>query len=139
MQIDVDFDVFKALTNLRESESTTYNEVIRRLLKLSKTPLSMVPTITLSKGGCVLKGIRFPDGSQFRVTYKGRTYTAQIKDGAWVDEDGHIRKSPSDAAHAITHTNVNGWRFWECKRPSDPAWQIMDGLRASTLRPYSVT
>jgi hypothetical protein len=30
----------------------------------------------------------FPDGTQFRVTYKGRTYTAEIKDGVWVGADG---------------------------------------------------
>ena len=32
--IEIEFDVFKALTNLRESETVTYNEVIRRLLNL---------------------------------------------------------------------------------------------------------
>lgn len=35
MQIDIDFEVFKALTALRESESDSYNAVIRRLLGLS--------------------------------------------------------------------------------------------------------
>ena len=34
MQIEIDFEVFKALTALRESESDSYNAVIRRLLKL---------------------------------------------------------------------------------------------------------
>lgn len=34
MQIDIDFDVFKALTALRYSESDSYNAVIRRLLAL---------------------------------------------------------------------------------------------------------
>lgn len=34
MQIDIDFQVFKALTTLRESESDSYNAVIRRILNL---------------------------------------------------------------------------------------------------------
>lgn len=34
MQIDIDFEVFKALTALRQSESDSYNGVIRRLLGL---------------------------------------------------------------------------------------------------------
>ena len=34
MQIDIDFEVFKSLTALRESESDSYNAVIRRLLSL---------------------------------------------------------------------------------------------------------
>ncbi|MGH6695217.1 hypothetical protein [Sphingopyxis sp.] len=35
MQIDIDFDVFKALTALRQSETDSYNAVLRRLLNLS--------------------------------------------------------------------------------------------------------
>jgi hypothetical protein len=37
MQIDIDFEVFKALTALRESESDSFNAVIRRLLGLTPT------------------------------------------------------------------------------------------------------
>lgn len=37
MQIDIDFEVFKALTALRQSESDSYNGVIRRLLGLSSS------------------------------------------------------------------------------------------------------
>jgi hypothetical protein len=121
--IDVDFDVYKELTMRRQSESDTYNEVIRRLLKLGHAPPS-------SAKGANLKGVMFPDGTQFRVTYKGRTYTAEIKNGEWIGADGVFRASPSEAAHAITSTNVNGWRFWQCKRPGDLTWQIMDRLRS---------
>ena len=37
MQIEIDFEVFKALTALRHSESDSYNAVIRRLLDLPGT------------------------------------------------------------------------------------------------------
>ena len=55
----------------------------------------------------------------FGVTYKGRTYTAEVKDGVWVGADGQTRASPSEAAVKITGNSVNGWRFWQCKRPGD--------------------
>ena len=124
--IDVDFEVYKALTNKRMTESDTYNEVIRRLLKMGETA---APKLIAKPKGATFKGTFFPDGTQFRVTYKGRTYTAQIQDGVWVGADGATRASPSEAAVKITGNNVNGWRFWQCKRPGDPGWQIMDRLR----------
>lgn len=34
MQIDIDFEVFKALTALRHNETHSYNSVLRELLKL---------------------------------------------------------------------------------------------------------
>lgn len=124
--IDVDFDVYKELTVRRQSESDTYNDVIRRLLKLGQAAVSKLSNVTK---GANFKGVLFPDGTLFRVTYKGRTYNAEIKDGSWIGEDGVPRASPSEAAHAITETNVNGWRFWSCKRPGDISWQVMDRLR----------
>ncbi len=32
--IDIDFDIYKELTSLRETEDVTYNDVIRELLEL---------------------------------------------------------------------------------------------------------
>ena len=126
--IEVDFDAYKQLTMLRQSESDTYNDVIRRLLKLGKAP---VPNVSAVAKGAVFKGVLFPDGTLFRVPYKGRTYTAEIKDGVWVGADGEKRSSPSEAAVKITGNSVNGWRFWQCKRPGDVGWQLMDRLRES--------
>lgn len=37
MNIDIDFEVYKALTAELESEQDSYNDVIRRLLGLQKT------------------------------------------------------------------------------------------------------
>jgi len=122
--IEIDFEVFKALTLRREDESTTYNDVIRRLLEMNDTEDASEPAM----GGCVMKSIFFPNGTQFRKTYKGRLYRAEIKDGVWVDEKGRRFATPSAAAVAITHNNVNGWRFWEFKRPSDEKWRLMATL-----------
>lgn len=125
--IDVDFDVFKALTNLRATEEITYNDVIRGLLDLG--PTSKTKTAIPSSLGCVFKGVSFPDGTQFRATYKGKTYAAEIKNGRWVDSSGTPRKSPSDAAAKVTGTSVNGWRFWQAKRPGEPSWRVLSDLR----------
>jgi hypothetical protein len=79
--------------------------------------------------GCVLQGVFFPEGTQFRVAYKGTVHLAQIKDGRWLGADGQVRRSPSDAASAITKNNVNGWRFWSFKRPQDSSFRKMRVLQ----------
>ena len=126
--IDVDFDVFKALTMMRPDEATTYNDVLRKKLGLDPPTASAVaPSETA--GGCEYKGVVLPNGTELRVTYKGRTYNAAIKDGSWIGEDGIRRNSPSDAACAVTKGNVNGWRFWKVKRPGDGDFRVLEDLR----------
>jgi hypothetical protein len=128
--IDVDFEVFKQLTALRPDEATTYNDVIRKLLKLDhSSPAASGAGSSSNAGGCEFKGVFLPNGTELRVTYKGQAHVATIKDGAWIGGDGIRRHSPSDAACAITKTNVNGWRFWKVKRPNDGAWRVLDELR----------
>ena len=142
-QIDIDFEVFKALTSRRRSESHTYNEVIRELLDIDcgsvvhkLTPMhELQSTIAnIAKGGrvptsgFVIRGLFLPNGTLLRATHKGATYGAQIADGKWLSDDGSIYGSPSAAASAITQNNVNGWRFWQAKRPSDPDWRNLDML-----------
>lgn len=166
MQIEIDFDIFQALTALRASEADSYSDVIRRLLNLgaskdaieevgsvddilhgkSQKPinffqlLSRVPPtpLTAPRGnflqdllgnGAWFSNVFFPEGTQFRATYKGETYTGEIKNGCWVDQDGSKRTSPSDAAGAISGNNVNGWKFWYAKRPDDDNWVKLDELK----------
>lgn len=125
--VEIDFDVYKELTARRATETTTYNDVIRDLLGMGAEP--EVPTPGAGSGGLEMKGVFLPNGTQLSVTYKGQTYTAEIKDGAWIGSDGVRRNTPSDAACAITQTNVNGWRFWKVKRPSDTRWKVLNSLR----------
>lgn len=131
--IEIDFDVYKVLTNLRESESTSYNDVLRRLLKLGADKAASErktrSPIENDGPGCTMQGVHFPEGTQFKVSYKGRTYTAEIRGGRWVDQEGHVRTSPSDAATAITRNNVNGWRFWWFKRPNEASWRKLRELQ----------
>jgi hypothetical protein len=125
--IEVDFEVFKILTSRRETEATTYNEVIRDLLGLRKEKRSGPAA---AAKGATYKRVFFPDGTQFEANYKGRRYTAHIRDGAWIDGlDGKVRTSPSHAVNKLTGTSVNGWRFWRCKRPNETGWTLMDKLQ----------
>lgn len=127
--VTVDFEVFKEITRRRTSESVSENDVLREALGLDKKP-SLKPVNGRSEpNNAVFKGVAFPEGTQFRATYKGRTYTAEIRNGLWTDPDGLVRNSPSEAAVKITGKPWNGWRFWHCKRPTDSGWILIDTLR----------
>jgi hypothetical protein len=143
MQITIDFEVWQALTALLENEADTYNEAIRRLLKLPASVASPglgeidMPgepdTLPLPSGptsGVWFSNVFFPDGTMFRATHKGKTHRAQIRGSQWLDEYGIAKTSPSDAANAISRTNVNGWRFWYVRRPFDDDWVRMDALKS---------
>ena len=73
-------------------------------------------------------GVRFPAGTEFRASHKGRSYFGRVEAGALV-VDGKSYRAPSTAADAITGTSVNGWVFWECKLPEESVWQLIDELR----------
>lgn len=127
--VTVDFEVFKEITRRRSSESVTENDVLREALGLDKR---IPPKHTSSENeprGAVFKGVTFPEGTQFRANYKGRTYTAEVRNGMWTDSDGSVRNSPSEAAVKITGKPWNGWRFWHCKRQKDGDWVLIDTLR----------
>ena len=127
--IEVDFDVYKALTVRRSTESVSYNEVIRDLLGISNIPEAANSSRKMAPEGLNYKGVFFPDGTRFRATYKGRNHTGEIKNGAWIDSRGRRHTSPSEAAFGVTGKSNNGWKFWECSRPNDPAWVLIDNLR----------
>jgi hypothetical protein len=127
--IEIDFEVFKALTALRQSEAITCNDVIRDLLGLGGESKDQVTSTEAPRPmGCTFQGVHFPEGTEFRVIYKGQLYSARIESGAWM-QNGRPYYSPSEAAVAITGGGVNGWRFWECKRPNDTRWRKMDDIR----------
>jgi hypothetical protein len=112
-QIDIDFEVFKELTKRRASESMTYNDVIRNMLKLSKP---VKPTENGSRPWVVMD-TSFPAGSEFMTEYKGKIYSGLVKDGKLHLSDGHTFSTPSAAAIHVTGGNTNGWRFWKCRVP----------------------
>lgn len=141
MTIEIDFDVYKALTARRGDETVSYNDVLRALLGLSQPAAGLRRLFGLdggkpaalesSKGGTTdwfYKGIRFPPGTSLRAKYKGQVHNARIERGGIV-VGGKRFATPSDAARAVTGTNVNGWRFWQCRLPGDAGWRRLDALR----------
>lgn len=127
--IEVDFDVFKQLTVRRVTEDVSYNDVIRELLGIGQSSQSATRESTdPSPKDWVAKGVRFPSGTEFRTSYKGQIGTGRVENGALV-VNGERYDSPSAAAVSITGGPVNGWRFWECRLPGKPSWQLIDSLR----------
>ena len=128
--IEVDFDVFKALTMRRPSENVTENDILRELLGLTfKRQSTLSPSIPASSDW-VTKGVRFPTGTEFRAHYKGQTFIGRVENGALV-LNGKPFDSPSAAAVSITGNPVNGWHFWQCRLPGQASWQMLKALRKS--------
>src|SRR5690606_25837636 len=108
-------------------------DVIRDLLGLEKKALSniantLVDNTDISPGDWITKGVRFPNGTEFRASYKGQLRTGKVESAALV-VNGSRYSSPSAAAMAITKSAVNGWRFWECRFPGKTTWQQIENLR----------
>ena len=125
---EIDFEVYKALTMRRVTEATTYNDVLRELLGLTPRKPSTNTTTAVPGGAWEYRGVRFPHETDFRAKYKGKTYAARVE-GDRLLLDGEPVASPSEAAHKITGTNVNGWRFWECRLPGETRWRTIEALR----------
>jgi len=69
-----------------------------------------------------------PNGTVLKKRFKGNLYEVLVKDGKiWVNGKGYT--SPSGSAIAITNTSVNGWQFWEVKRPDDIEFRLLHDLR----------
>jgi hypothetical protein len=129
--IQVDFDVFKAITARRESEAVTENDVLREILGFPrKEPTAPSAPTDTSHADWIVKGVRFPVGTEFRATHKGQTYTGRVEGGALV-LNGKRYDSPSAAGIAVTKGNINGWRFWRARLPGQQSWKIIDSLRHS--------
>jgi len=123
--IQIDFEVFKALTARRETEAMSHNDVIRELLNLKANNDQRIES-----GTWVTKGVAFPIGSQFRTKYKGEHHQGEVQKGGLFIK-GQLATSPSDAAKIVTGNNVNGWHFWECKYPGHDKWHKIDALRSA--------
>ena len=125
--IEIDFDVYKEITNRRETEDITPNDILRELFGLSRSKSE--GKIAQTDGTpWVTKGVSFPEGTEFRGTHKGLRYNGIVKNGGLI-LNGEKYSSPSSAAVSITKNAVNGWIFWECKIPGQDRWQLIKNLR----------
>jgi hypothetical protein len=126
--IEIDFDVYKALTLRRPTEEVTYSDILREVLGLSQAKNYRPNGVLPSTGEWVSKGVRFPSGTEFRATYKGETYHGKVEAGALL-VNGKRFDSPSAAAVSITENPVNGWTFWECRFPGQSRWRMIKAFR----------
>jgi hypothetical protein len=133
--IEVEFEVLKALMALREAESVTYNDVIRRLLGLEQPAATKdapaAPVDTVGSREWTTHAVAFPAGTECRATHKGALHSGRVEAGRLV-VNGKGYESPSAAASAITNTSVNGRIFWECRRPGEKDWHLITELRRAT-------
>ena len=113
---------------MRESEDTTYNDVLRRMLELPQVKPVSSPESHITGRSFIADGVEFPHGTEFRMRHKGRWFTASVSDGCLV-QNGKGFSSVSKPACEIAHTSVNGWKYWECRFPGHTEWQSIDTLR----------
>ena len=70
------------------------------------------------------------------MEHNGRVHTGRIGEGAWLVE-GKNFKSPSAAAGGVAltknvkHTSLDGWLYWQAKRPGDADWIAISELRGN--------
>ena len=127
--IEIDFEVFKEITNRRLTEEVTPNDVLRELLNLPpRKKQAYDESRKLGEMPWVTKNISFPHGTEFKATYKGKEYSAVVNNGA-LELDSKRFSSPSAAAMFITNTPVNGWIFWKYKEPGQKNWKVMKERR----------
>ena len=80
------------------------------------------------------RGVELPHGTKLQMTYNGREHTGEIRHGKWVVARQEY-DSPSGAAKAVARTwrgrppSINGWDYWQVKRPQDAEWRSLSQLR----------
>ncbi len=135
--IEIDFDIHQMIELERKGFDELEYLALRRLLKLPNSEASTEtawPVETLSGRPWSGKGVELPHGTELRMEYNGQVFRGYIENGAWLVE-GHRAKSPSDAAGSAamtksgTRPSLNGWIYWEVKRPNDANWRAIKGLR----------
>ena len=134
--IEIDFDVHKRIETERRSFSETPNDVLRRLLGFPpKVRTSGKDQVVLANSGSWTgKRVRLPAGTQLRMEYNGQQHVGEILDGLWSVE-GERYNSPSAAAGGVARTragtkpSLDGWIYWEVKRPGDDDWIPIKALR----------
>ena len=137
--IEIDFDIHQMIELERRGFDEPQYLALRRLLKLpdpkddqESQETTSEATIGRAWSG---KGVELPHGTKLRMEYNGRIFRGQIDNGEWVIEDNKS-KSPSDAAGSVARTkdgkrpSLNGWNYWEVKRPTDKNWRALNNLRS---------
>ncbi|MCW5773288.1 MAG: hypothetical protein KIT16_16730 [Rhodospirillaceae bacterium] len=138
--IEIDIEVHRAIEAARNSFAESPNDVLRRLLRLKpqeeiQARSGGVPTERADLGqGWRGKGVYLPNGTSVRMAYRGQQTLGEIRRGLWwIDRESFSSPSDAAAACALTkngdHPSLNGWNYWEVKRPGDFDWTRLADLR----------
>jgi hypothetical protein len=138
--IEIDFQVHRLIELERRDFDEPENAALRRLLKLPQDESSKLPAPAFAaktdSGGeaWFWKGVSLPHGTEARMNYAGQIVRGVIENGRW-QVNGMTYKSPSDAAGSSvvtkdgTRPSLNGWMYWEVKRPKDSGWRTLQSLK----------
>ncbi len=136
--IEIDLDVHKCLEAERQGFDEAPNDVLRRLLKLkpsAKRPNGGGESVAVAGGRSWSgKGVTLPHGTLLRMEYNGKSHAGQIDNGEWLVEGARF-SSPSAAAGGVARTragkspSLDGWGYWQIKRPGDARWLPINALR----------
>ena len=128
--IAVDVDVFRFLESRRSSFDQTHNDILREVIGLppvNPSPSSDTKPEDSNRGAWSWKGVTLPSGTQLRMSYNGRIQTGEVAHGAW-HVAGAFYRTPSAAAAGVARSkdgnpvSLNGWLYWDVKRPADDDW-----------------
>jgi hypothetical protein len=138
--IEIDFDIHRLIESERRGFEEPENAALRRLLKLPEPPSQSAPATRIEQSAVTevepwsWKGVQLPHGTDLRMEYAGQIVHGRVEQGRWVVEGKHY-KSPSDAAGSSVKTkdgsttNLNGWMYWEIKRPGESNWRRLQSMK----------
>lgn len=123
--VRLDSDVLRLIAENRILPTDTALAVLRRLLKLDKTP-----------HGWHSDGVFLPNGTRIRMGLGAdTTLNGEIRNGSWCIGSRKF-PSPSAAANAFVakarhkrNVRVNGWLYWQVKPPGAADFALLDSLR----------
>ena len=146
--IEVDFDIHKMIESERRNFDETENDALRRLLKLPDSA-TCIPENGNNGGSETAyyygsqawrgKDVELVNGTKLLCRYPGVDAHGEIRNGRW-HINGDFFSSPSNAAcHFASvarghNMSVNGWLYWDVKRPTDSAWIPLNSLRTKVDR-----
>lgn len=136
--IEIDFDVHKLIENERTGFAESANDALRRLLKLRPRTAKPNKSPVSGRRSWSDEGVTLAHGTSIKMSYNGRLHEGEIVDGKWV-VGGKTFDSPSGAASGVAitkrgkHTRLDGWIYWEAKRPGENRWARISSLRTGTV------
>lgn len=128
-KIEIDVDVYKVIESNRINFTETANQILRRIFNLESDNTPKTENKYWES-----KGVKFPEGSFFRLIYNDQKIYGKVENGFFTVNHKKFNTF-SEAASYYARTkenkpaNLNGWAVWEVKRPQDKDWIIVKTLR----------